>query len=307
MSEISNISLEELELAWNFQASVKFKASYAAKNLTFTEIESQLRDNLIVAFLKALDSDLPTAGEHREQIWENGWNENLLEYRKSSNLDSLRPKYFSKIPQIRWRQKWITPVNQYMEYQLFELLLDLIFESYLSESSDIYEFGCGTGNNLLRMRNFNRNANITGLDWARSSQSLIGEIAVDIQDAKMYGEHFDYFNPNSDFKLAKNSSVVTVASLEQTGKDFKKFIDYLIANRPEIVIHIEPIGEVLDENELLDNLSLRYFKKRNYLDGLVDHVKELEKQGKVEILRLSRTYVGSFYIDGYTLLMWRPK
>jgi SAM-dependent methyltransferase len=306
MTESSKISIVDIEEAWGFTATTRFIKSFDRKNLSFETVDSEKRDSLILEFLSALDSDLPVAGEHREQVWEKGWGENLNEFTTSHKISDLRPKYFSKIPQLRWNQQWITPVDSQMELHLFELLLEHIFEHYLMDEDDVYEFGCGTGHNLLRIREFNKSANLTGLDWARSSQKLINEIARALGDNHLYASHFDYFKPDHNFHLKPNSAVCTIASLEQTGSKFTDFIEYLLENKPRIVIHIEPIGEVLNPSILLDYLSLRYFKKRNYLDGLVHYVNTLAEAGQAEVLDLRRTNMGSFFIEGYTVFVWRP-
>jgi trans-aconitate methyltransferase len=169
-----------------------------------------------------------------------------------------------------------------------------------------YEFGCGTGHNLIRAREQFPELDLWGLDWARSSQELINKIALDTGDKKLHSHHFDYFNPDSEIRLDSNAAVFTIASLEQTGEDFIKFIDYLLANEPQIVVHVEPIGEMLNPRNLLDNLSVRYFRKRRYLNGLATHLEDLASQGRIEIVQKQRSFVGSFYIDGYSIIAWRP-
>lgn len=306
MSRMNKITLNELEDAWNFKASPNFVKLFDAKNLNFQEIDENEKDQLVLKFLDTLDSDLQIAGEHRANVWEKGWEENLIEFKESNDLATLTPKYFSKIPQIRWQQRWVTPVEEKMEYSLFELLLERIFEEYALAARDIYEFGCGTGHNLIRLRSINRDANITGLDWAKSSQELIQQVATKTGDERLFGSNFNYFEPNFNISLAPDSTVFTIASLEQTGSQFHEFIRYIELNKPRLVIHIEPIGEALDPNNLLDNLSLRYFKKRNYLDGLYDFVNGLVSNGKAEIVCFNRSFVGSFFIEGYTILVWKP-
>jgi trans-aconitate methyltransferase len=214
------------------------------------------------------------------------------------------PKYFGKIPIIRWTQKWIKPVSTSMEYNFFGLLLDWVFEKYITNVDSVYEFGCGTGHNLLRIRDQFPHINLYGLDWTTASQNVIDLIVKETKDNNLFSKKFDYFNPDKNYNLNKNSMVLTVASLEQTGGGFKSFVDYLVSERPSMVVHIEPIHEVLDESNVLDNLSIKYFKKRNYLDGLVNYVRDLESKGIVKIHNLQRTYVGSFYIEGYSLLVW---
>jgi len=99
---------------------------------------------------------------------------------------------------------------------------------------------------------------------------------------------------------------LTVAALEQTGANFIEFVNYLLAKRPSMVLNVEPIGELLDENDLLDFLSLEYFKKRNYLAGYLDYLRKLETQGKIQIVDTRRTFIGSMFIDGYSVCAWKP-
>ena len=119
-------------------------------------------------------------------------------------------------------------------------------------------------------------------------------------------ENFDYFNPKLELVLSENSAVITIASLEQTGENFKEYIKYLLSQKCGLVIHIEPIGELLDDNDQIDNLSIKYFKKRNYLHGLLDHLRILEANGELEIIDTRRSYIGSFFIEGYSIIVWKP-
>ena len=304
---MKNIELNEIENLWQFKASARFASDFKATDLSYSEISKSANNEAILRVLNALNSDLIQVGAHRSGDWEKGWQENFENYKQSKNLSDVIPKYFNKIPLIRWKQEWIQPNSPTMEYDMLGLIVNFITDSYLEDFSNIYEFGCGTGHNLLRIRNRMPDVNLIGLDWATSSQALIRQVAVDTSDPKFTGENFDYFKPNRDLKLRDNSAVITVASLEQTGSKFNEFIDYLVEQKPSLVIHIEPMWEPLDETNLLDYLSIKYFEKRNYLNGLQKYIEHLENQGKAEIVKKDRTYVGSFYIDGYSLLVWKPK
>ena len=67
------------------------------------------------------------------------------------------------------------------------------------------------------------------------------------------------------------------------------------------------MAEFLDENKLVDFLSIEYFKSRNYLSGFYSHLVELERLGKIEILEKKRLYSGSYFIEGHSLVVWKPK
>ena len=124
---------------------------------------------------------------------------------------------------------------------------------------------------------------------------------------KVSAKQFDFFNPDYEFKLKPCSAIYTVAALEQVGTNFRDFVNYLLKQKLEYCLHVEPIGEFLDESNLLDWLSIQYFHKRNYLQGFFNYLHELEKKGDIEIINAQRTFIGSLFIDGYSVIVWKPK
>jgi hypothetical protein len=63
---------------------------------------------------------------------------------------------------------------------------------------------------------------------------------------------------------------------------------------------------VLSPEVLLDFLSIKYFHKRNYLNGYLTHLRGLEQTGKIKVHEVLRTHVGSKFIEGYTVVAWSP-
>jgi hypothetical protein len=303
---VKKIELVDIEQLWGFKATTRFATKFSELNLSYSELTEKDRDEAILEYIETLDSNLIKAGPHRANDWEKGWGENLKDYGESRDLKDSLPKYFGKIPYIRWKQEWILPEQKDMEYNLLGLLLEYIIDNHFLENDSIYEFGCGTGHNLVRIRNVFQTAYLHGLDWAKSSQEIIKQIALDTSDNLLEATNFDYFNPDTNFKLKNNAVVLTVASLEQTGDKFKDFIDYVVSQSPRLVVHIEPMWEPLDPKHLLDNLSIRYFKKRNYLDGLIHYLEEKEQNNEVKVIDKKRSHVGSFFIDGYSVVIWVP-
>ena len=95
--------------------------------------------------------------------------------------------------------------------------------------------------------------------------------------------------------------------MEQVGHSHVDFINYLIEQNPQICIHVEPIGEMLNPKEnLIDFLSVAYFEKRNYLKNLVNTLENLESSGRIEIINKKRSFIGSLYVDGYSIIIWKP-
>lgn len=247
------------------------------------------------------------SGQHRLNDWETGWGENLNKLNAKDDLSCVNPGYFGKYSIFRLKQKFIKAESPNFEKNTLSIIIEWLADKYMKSAEHIYEFGCGTGHHLLKIREYNKNAELYGLDWTTSSQKIIKKISEKINDKKIHAHRFDFFKPDKKLLLQKNSAVYTIASMEQTGQNYKKFINYLLKNKPQIVIHIEPIAELLDENNLLDFLSIQYFKKRRYLQGFLTYLKQLEKQGIVEIIKAQRSFIGSLFIDGYSVVVWRPK
>ena len=304
MQKINEALLESL---WGEKLSKFLVSKINEFKLDYEELGNTERDNEIIAIINFLLSEYVVyAGEHRFNDWDNGWGENLIDFEKTRSVNSLIPRYFGKYKTNRLNQKFVRSNDPSFEVKMLSLLQYWLFEKYFKDSETIYEFGCGTGHNLLRAREINNKAKLWGLDWAPSSQKLLNGISK-LVDSNLFSHNFDYYNPDENFKLDKNSCVFTFASLEQTGSNYKNFINYLIKNKPSLCLHIEPTSETLDENNLLDFLSIKYFNKRNYLNGFINHLKELETQNLLEILDVKRSFIGSYFIDGYSIIVWRPK
>jgi hypothetical protein len=302
------ITKDEYSQIFDNLASVSVAKKIDKLKLKYRLPTKDERDDIIRRALDVLvDPTIVQAGSHRRNHWEHGWGENLALYTKTKVAQDISPKYFGKYKALRYQKNFIIPISQAFEEQSLQLIVETLFHAYLQNLNHVYEFGCGTGHHLLRARAINPKITLHGLDWAKSSQKIIKEIRKNKVDTNIYGHNFDFFHPNSKIKIEPKSAIYTVAALEQVGSNFEPFLNYLLKNKPEICFHIEPINEVLDEKNLLDYMSMLYFKKRNYLWGYLTRLRELESEEKIEILEVKRSFIGSLFIDGYTVIVWKPK
>ena len=275
---------------------------FCYSDLTSTERDAWIRKIVDVLLAPSIEE----AGEHRLEQWEEGWGQNLAELEVRSRAESVIPGYYGKFNILRWKQKFIKPAHKDFERYSHAIIQDWLFDKYMRNAEAVYEFGCGTGHNLFRVRNVNPKAKIWGLDWATSSQKIIQKLARAGVDRSFFAYRFNFFVPDESFDLVDNSVVYTSASLEQVGTEYKTFMDYLLRQKPALCINIEPIAELLDEDNLLDYLSIQYFKKRKYLSGYLDYLRRLENQGRIKIHKAQRTYIGSLFIEGYSVIVWSP-
>ena len=306
MKEVT-IGHKDIARLLNDELSDYVKGKIDGYKLVCSPVEKAEEEKILIRIIDTLlDPYLVYSGPHRLKQWEKGWGENLMKLDKEKAASAISPVYFSKYNINRLDQRFVKGISPNYEKNMLYSILDYVFDKYLRNAASIYEFGCGTGHNLLRANEVNPEAKLIGLDWTKASQKIIKKIADSGIVKSIAGYNFDFFKPNAKIKLDKGSAIYTVAALEQVGSGYKKFISYLLKNKPEICIHVEPIAELLDESSLIDNLSIKYFRKRNYLNGYLDYLKKLVAEGKVEIIDARRTRIGSMFIEGYSIIVWKP-
>jgi ubiquinone/menaquinone biosynthesis C-methylase UbiE len=277
------------------------------KNLSYNYLNKKEYNKYFKKIITSLiEKNIKKSGKEYKKKWEKGWYENYYKFKKTNNFSDLIPKYFFKERVSRIGNNLIKTKSKYFDYKILNLITSYIFEKYLKKEKKIIEFGCGTGHNLLNLNNYNNKAELYGLDWASSSQKILKLIST--KYANIQGYKFDYFNPkfNNNLNLAENKwCCYTVASLEQIGNNFKKYMNFLRKYKPGLVINIEPINELMNQDLILDYLSVKYSQKRNYLDGYFSYLKVLEKKKILKFLEIKKSYFGSLYINGYSILVWK--
>lgn len=304
---LKKITEKEFGLILNDEISDFLAKKIKQAKPVYKTISNEERDGVILKIISVLlDDSIPFSGKHRIKQWEKGWGQNFLELKRKRSAEAITPHYFGKYDIQRFNRNFVKGQSPDYEKNMLDIILYYVFDKYLRKAENIYEFGCGTGFNLLKVREVNQSANLFGLDWTKSSQKIIKKMSDTGLIKNIKGYNFDFFKPDKKIRLEKNSAIYTVAALEQVGSNYKSFVSYLLKNRPDICLHVEPIAELLDENELIDNLSIKYFRKRNYLNGYLDHLKELEKEGKIKIHDAKRTYTGSMFIEGHSIIAWSP-
>jgi len=301
------VQLEAIEQLLGLSANSEVREYFEGLELSYVPVTDVEESSILMnCFDVLLNQELKVAGNHRKQDWETGWGENLSEFMNSRDLVSLVPRYFGNKQIARLNQRFIRPVSSHFEAHMLSLLIRLVASKHLTGKTHIAEFGCGSGANLVDLRAVNQEAILTGLDWSLSSQALVGAAAEEIGDNKIHARNFDFFSPDYEFLLGNKSAVITVAALEQVGSNFRKFLDFVLQAKPDVCIHLEPIGELLDRQNIFDFLSLQYFQRRGYLSGYLTELRRLEARGEVTICEARRTFTGSQFIEGHSLVVWAP-
>ena len=302
-----NLTYEDFEKLLNFLFSEHTRKKINSFNISIEEVSKEELQQHIDHINNMIDKpNLVVAGSHRINDWNNGWNENNIEFNKSKDYTSLIPKYFNKYKNIRYKNKLYKTNSENCELNMLRVLQLYLYEKYCKNINNIYEFGCGTGHNLFALSEIDNEKSFFGFDWSNPPKQIFENIEK-FYNRKFKFNNFDFVNPNYDVNILNNSVVFTFAALEQIGEKHIEFTKFLINKNPTLCIHLEPIAEILDQNDALQDLSVRYINKRNYLSNFYTSLKQLEKENKIEILEVGRSTIGSYLIEGYSIIVWRKK
>lgn len=278
------------------------QSDFSYRNLDAGEIK-----DVVLKIQKKIDSpDLGIAGAEGKERWIKGWRENLDNFVESDyDVDKLIPKFIRSNQPIRLFGDYIMPVNSEFELHFYNIFRLWLSRKYLSAFDTVYEFGCGTGFNLVELAKLYPEKKLHGLEWV-SPPIEIMRLLRKQHGYNITGHLFDMFSPDKNLEIAPDSAFLAIGALEQLGKNFESFLEFVLEKRPSIFVHVDSLTELYDENNLSDYLALKHDIKRNYLRGYLTRLRELEKEGRVEIMKVQKMPCGGLYHDGYSHIIWRP-
>ena len=271
-------------------------------------IEGEEREKVILSALKKIDSDKQVIGApERQNVWQEGWAENLQEFIESGyKLEALTPKFIRPNQPIRFQRNYIMPSNPMFELDYFRVFRHWLFGKYLKELDSIYEFGCGTGFNLVELAKLYPEKKLHGLDFVPASRDLVNKLG-EVYGWKLSGHLFDMINPDESLTINNNSAVLTFGAIEQLASRYESFLQFLLKRSPALCISVEPTVELYDDENLFDYLAIKFHRKRGYTETYLPRLRELDAQGKIELLKVKRLFFGSTYFEGFSYMIWRPK
>lgn len=277
-------------------------------NFQYLKLSGEELNQVILKVLKKNNSDsLSVVGQERKEVWEKGWTENLQNFKDSGySIDELVPKYIRSNQPVRLNLDYVTPVDDNFERNFFKVYRLWLFQKYLKDVDYIFEFGCGTGHNLVVLAQLYHDKKLHGLDWADASKELVNKIA-EVHKYNITASLFDMFSPKDELEIPENSAIITMGSMEQLGKKYEAFLQFILKKSPTICLHSEPICEFYDESNLIDYLFKKYHKKRGYLDGYLASLEALEAENKIKIIKSQRIKFGNMVQEGYSNIVWKPK
>jgi hypothetical protein len=309
MKNENRIGPAEFEQALGLQAgSLDSRTSSLLENaeLRYASIDEGGQENIRSEIAHEISAGFTVVGEHRAGIWRDAWQEQLEKFEHSKfDLDALNPKFMAETPILRWQGAYIRGITDKFELVFLQILRDWLFRAYLGDIDHLYEFGSGSAFNVAAYAGLFPDTPITALDWAPAAVR-IAELLRERHQMKVSGRKFDFFAPDPDRLLGHQSGVLTMCALEQTGDRFGPFLDYLVAQKPRRVVHVEPTLELYDVTLPHDQLAIEYHTRRKYLKGLQPTLQGLHDERKIRIAFQRRLRFGSRFHECFTIIVWEP-
>lgn len=280
----------------------------AACNWDYQVLDGKARDGIILDLLNRIETRRLTFVENEDKTrWEKGWGENLDAFNSTGgDLDALIPKYIRPGQPVRLFGEFVRTADPNFEFNWLTIFRDWFLQRYLTGFGHIFEFGCGSGFNVVSLGKMFPKARVTGLDWAAPSVQIVENLRAQ-HKLNTYGRQFDFFHPDASLEVPAGSAFLTIGALEQTGTNWQSLLDFFLSKKPACVFHIEPMYEWYDhENNAVDYTAWKAHEVRNFWRGYPQVLIKLENAGKIRILKSKRAYFGSLVLEGYSQLIWQP-
>jgi len=240
-----------------------------------------------------------------EVDWQDDWFNVLQNLRTNNeNVKSIiRPKWFRESAFVNIQNCLSLTETPYVDWEYQLITRQMLFYTHLKDIENICEFGSGSGTNFYLINEILQNKNFILSDISVTSLKIIEELKRKLNRNNLTYSNID-IEQDIDLQLPDNTAVITTSVLEQIGDNYKNFINFILKEKPQIVINVEPIVELLDSKNGFDNVMNLYCEKRKYLAGYLTELEKLEKQKKIKIIMKKRTMVSGTFIEN-SVLIWK--
>src|SRR5688500_8650569 len=122
-------------------------------DFSYRQIVGDEREKLILEILKRIDRDEQVIGaDERKEVWYKGWDANRQDFLNSGySLEALLPKFIRPGQPMRIKRVFAQPNDPWFELRFVEVLRSWMFQEFFKPFANVYEFGCGTGFNLVSL------------------------------------------------------------------------------------------------------------------------------------------------------------
>ena len=175
-------------------------------------------------------------------------------------------------------------------------------------ASALVELGCGYGSVILGL---SRKAAFQDIpyfaaDFTSTGPELAGLIAKEEGITLMTGSADLRKNPVTNLDIPEGSLIYTAYAAQYVELLTEDFVNGLVALKPSVVVHIEPVYEHCDVSTLLGLLRQRYIEANGYNRNLSTILHHHERLGSLEIIQESVPGFGPNPLLAASVIAWKP-
>jgi len=305
------ITSSDVELMFEGEIPNEVKKFITTLNLKYRDLLKFECTQHTDIYLDFLSKKILASEPRRQKIWENGWAQNLSDVlKKGLSSETLLPYYYknNSTNVMRYQDKFILPEDENFTTKFLSIIQLVLSKKYFKNFNNIYELGSGPCHNIFEFALKTKHKNFFITDWVYPSLEIANLIEqnktqLGLETHTFTSNIFNLFKPSKKYKLRPNSIVLTFGSMEQLGEKFYNLLDYFLTQECKFFIHIEPIIELYNRDNEIDNLAFLYAKKRNYLIGFLPKLLNLQQNGIIKI-HCCNKMIGNGFHDGWTFLRW---
>lgn len=179
---------------------------------------------------------------------------------------------------------------------------------HIDGASALVELGAGYGSKILRLSAVDRFSALPlhAAELAPSGQQLITLLAERAQRRVAVGACDFREATLTGMSVPENAIIYTSFAAHYVPELTERFVDWLAAFRPRVVVHFEPCLEHMGSESLHDLLCRAYILRNDYNRNLVGVLRAAERAGTARIVDERRKVMGANPLFPLSVLAWRP-
>ena len=253
-----------------------------------------------------------TDAEVRREFEAEKWNELLQECKNSDKLtvdivEGLFSDLSLEMPYYEDGKFYIDTYGNILKRHLD--LYSNTLAPHIDGASALVELGAGFGSKILHLSNREafKDLPLVAGEYAGTGRDIM-KLLNESSDRKMKIGHCDFRSLEIDEGLVpENAIIFTSYAANYVPQLDNAFADYLLALNPEVIVHFEPVYEVLELNTEFDKMCQKYMELNDYNKNLLQVIKESEAQGKSKISSLRPNCLSANPFLPISVLEWHPQ
>lgn len=222
------------------------------------------------------------------------------------NLEKANAQFYSKDPALIIQDKELRLSDSYTAFRRYLDLVEEELEGHLP-AKGLVELGCGYGAVILEMakRFRSRIEYFQALELAQNGQHACSSLAKRL-GVNVHVGPCDLTASPIAVDVARDALLFTSFSTHYINHFSQSIISQLIALKPKVVVHFEPVYEHYSDDSMLGLLQRSYIRFNDYNRNMLPVLQKAQQDGLIDILKESKQVFGVNPLLPCSIIVWQP-